>query len=141
MEFGRIDLDKTTYNITLNAHLLNPVAIKEINRVYAEYCLYKKFKSVIPMIAGRFAIPNTETFGYFEQDQLIAWSMYRIWDDKNIVADHHAWNYRNPQLRMGIRSLQNECAIYRNRGYQYMYFESIEPYMYNLQGFEILGSL
>lgn len=93
------------------------------------------------MIAGRFAVPNTETFGYFEQDQLIAWSMYRIWDDKNIVADHHAWDYRNPQLRMGIRSLQNECAINRNKGYQYMYFESIEPYMYNLQGFEILGSL
>ncbi len=95
----------------------------------------------MPMIPGRFLIPNTEVFGYYEQEKLIAWSMYRIWDDKNIVIDHHAWDYNNPKLRIGLRSLQNECALYRNRGYQFMYFESIEPYMLKLQGFEILGTL
>ena len=67
--------------------------------------------------------------------------MYRIWDNENIVIDHHAWDYNNPKLRIGLRSLQNECALYRNRGYRFMYFESIEPYMLNLQGFEILGTL
>jgi hypothetical protein len=39
----------------------------------------------MPMIPGRFTIPNTEVFGYYIQDKLIAWSMYRIWDDENIV--------------------------------------------------------
>jgi hypothetical protein len=95
----------------------------------------------MPMIPGRFTIPNTEVFGYYEQEKLIAWSMYRIWDNKNIVIDHHAWDYSNPKLRIGLRSLQNECALYRYRGYQFMYFESIEPYMLKLQGFEILGNL
>ena len=141
MKFGRIDLTKTTYNIILDAHLLNPVPVDEINRVYKTYCLYKSFKSVMPMIAGRFLIPNTEVFGYYEQEKLIAWSMYRIWDKENIVIDHHAWDYNNPKLRIGLRSLENECAMYRNQGYRFMYFESIEPYMLKLQGFEILGNL
>lgn len=140
MQFGRIDLAKTTYSVTLESHLLNPVPFDEINRVYNQYCSYKKFTSVMPMIQGRFLIPNTEVFGYYEQEKLIAWSMYRIWDNENIVIDHHAWDYSNPKLRLGIHSLENECAMYRNRGYKYMYFESFEPYMLNLQGFEILGN-
>jgi hypothetical protein len=141
MKFGRIDLTKTTYNIILDAQLLNPVPIDEVNRVYQAYCLYKNFKSVIPMVPGRFAIPGTEVLGYYDQDQLIAWSMYRIWDSKNIVSDHHAWDYSNPGLRIGLHSLENECALYRDRGYRYMYFEFITPYMMDLQGFEILGTL
>ena len=141
MKFGRIDLTKTTYDIVLDAQLLNPLPFDDINQVYKAYCLHKNFKSVIPMVPGRFTIPNTEVYGYYHQDKLIAWSMYRIWDSKNIVIDHHAWDYDNPKLRIGLRSLQNECALYRNRGYQFMYFESVEPYMTNLQGFEILGSL
>ena len=141
MKFGRVNLTNTTYSITLEAHLLNPVPIDEVNRVYQEYCLYKDFESVMPMIPGRFLVPGTEVFGYYNQDRLIAWSMYRIWDNKNIVIDHHAWDYNNPKSRMGLHSLQNECALFRNRGYQFMYFESFEPYMLNLQGFEILGTL
>ncbi len=139
MRFARIDLTKTTYNVTLDAHLLNPVPVDEINRVYKAYCLHKNFKSIMPMVPGRFSVPGTEVFGYYEQDRLIAWSMYRIWDNESIVIDHHAWDYRNPKLRLGLNSLQNECAIYRNRGYRFMYFESIESYMFKLQGFEILG--
>ena len=90
MKFGRIDLTKTTYSVTLDAHLLNPVPVDEINRVYKAYCLYKKFKSIMPLVPGRFLVPGTEVFGYYEQHRL-------------------------------------------------MYFESIEPYMLKLQGFEILG--
>jgi hypothetical protein len=141
MKFGRIDLTKTTYSIVLDAHLLNPVPVDEVNRVYKAYCLYKNFKSVMPLVPGRFTVPGTEVLGYYDQNQLIAWSMYRIWDSKSIVIDHHAWDYGNPKLRIGLRSLENECALYRNQGYQYMYFESVEPYMLNLQGFEILGTL
>jgi hypothetical protein len=95
----------------------------------------------MPMIPGRLTKSDTEIIGYFDSDQLVAWSMYRIWDNKNILSDHFAWDYRNPLLRLGIRSLQNECAIYRESGYEYMYFESIQPYMLDMQGFEILGPI
>ena len=141
MKFGRIDLTKTTYNIILDAQLLNPVPVDEIDRVYKAYCLYKNFKSVMPLVPGRFTIPGTEVLGYYDQSKLIAWSMYRIWDSKSIVIDHHAWTYSNPKLRIGLRSLENECALYREQGYEFMYFESVEPYMLNLQSFEILGTL
>lgn len=141
MKFGRIDLTKTDYVVDLDAHLLSTIPIDDINQVYKQYCLYKNFESVMPMIPGRFSISNTEVFGYYNQDKLIAWSMYRIWDNENLVIDHHAWDYSNPKSRIGLRSLQTECALYRNRKFRYMYFESVEPYMLKLQGFEILGTL
>jgi hypothetical protein len=140
-QFGRIDLTKTTYVNELDWWLLNPVPVQEVQRVYHDYCAHKHFQSVMPMIASRLTAPNTELIGYHDQGRLVAWSMYRIWDGDNILSDHFAWDYRNPKLRLGIRSIENECAIYRDRGYRWMYFEAVEPYMLDLQGFEILGPL
>lgn len=141
MQFGRIELAKTTYNIELPARLLNPVPVEDLQRVYELYCQHKKFSSVMPMIPGRFSVPGTEVFGYHDHDKLIAWSMYRIWDQHNVVIDHHAWDYSNPKSRLGIRSLHTECAIYKQRGFEFIYFESIAPYMLKLQGFQTLGTL
>jgi hypothetical protein len=140
-QFGRIDLTKTNYVNEIDWWLLNPVPVNDVQRVYRDYCVHKHFQSVMPMIAGRLTAPDTEIIGYYDQSRLMAWSMYRIWDDKNILSDCFAWDYRNPQLRLGIRSIENECAIYRDRGYRYMYFEAVEPYMLDLQGFEILGPI
>jgi hypothetical protein len=93
------------------------------------------------MIPGRLTDAATEIIGYHDRDRLVAWSMYRIWDAENILSDHFAWDYRDPRLRLGIRSVKNECAIYRDRGYRWMYFESVEPYMLDLEGFELLGRM
>jgi hypothetical protein len=142
-EFGRIDLAATDYvtESDLDCRRLDPVPVTAVQQIYRDYCAHKHFRSVMPMIAGRLTASNTEIWGYHDQDQLVAWSMYRIWDDKNILSDHFAWNYRNPKLRLGIRSLENECAIYRERGYRWMYFEAVEPYMLDIKGFEILGPI
>lgn len=140
-EFGRVDLHKTSYVSDLDWKLLYPVPVAEVQRVYREYCLHKHFRSVIPMLAGRLTDLNTEIIGYHDQVRLIAWSMYRIWDQHNVLSDHFAWDYRDPRLRLGIRSAENECAIYRDRGFRWMYFESVEPYMLDIQGFEILGAI
>lgn len=140
-QFGRIDLARTQYVADLDCELLRPVPVNDVQRVYRDYCLHKHFLSVMPLIAGRLTDPNTEIFGYRDGERLVAWSMYRIWDDENVLSDHFAWDYRNPRLRLGIRSLENECAIYRDRGYRWMYFEVVEPYMMDVQGFELLGPL
>lgn len=140
-QFGRIDLHRTHYVSDVDWKLLNPVPVNDVQRVYRDYCVHKHFQSVMPMLPGRLTAPNTEIIGYYDQDRLVAWSMYRIWDTENILSDHFAWDYRNPRLRLGIRSIENECAIYRDRGFRYMYFEAVEPYMLDLQGFEILGAL
>ena len=138
-QFGRIDLAATNYGADIDCERLDPVPINEVLRVYREYCRHRHFQSVIPMIPGRLQAADTEIIGYYHQDRLMAWSMYRIWDHQNILSDHFAWDYRDPRLRLGIRSIENECAIYRDRGYRWMYFEAVEPYMLDLQGFEVLG--
>lgn len=140
-QFGRIQLAETEYQQELSCEFLNPVPVDDVRRVYREYCLHKHFQSVMPMITGRLTDPSTQIIGYRDNGRLVAWSMYRIWDSENILSDHFAWDYRNPRLRLGIRSLENECAIYRDLGYKYMYFESVLPYMMDMQGFEILGPL
>lgn len=140
-QFGRIDLRTTQYASDLAWEILSPVPVNDVQRVYQDYCAHKHFLSVMPMIAGRLTAPDTEIIGYRDGTRLVAWSMYRIWDDHNILSDHFAWDYRDPRLRLGIRSIENECAIYRDRGYRWMYFETVEPYMLDIQGFEILGPL
>ncbi len=140
-QFGRIDLTKTNYVNNVDWFYLNPVPVADVQRVYRDYCAHKHFQSVMPMVDSRLTAPNTELIGYHDQGRLVAWSMYRIWDGDNILSDHFAWDYRNPRLRLGIRSIENECAIYRDRGYRWMYFEAVEPYMLDLQGFEILGPI
>lgn len=140
-QFGRIDLEKTPYEKTLDCQVLDPVPVEQVQRVYRDYCLHKHFQSVMPLIPGRLTDANTEIVGYYDQGRLVAWSMYRVWDQHNILSDHFAWDYRNPRLRLGIRSLENECAMYRTRGFRYMYFESVEPYMLDIKGFEILGAM
>ena len=112
-QFGRINLHETRYVSDLIWERLDPVPVNDIQRVYRDYCLHKHFLSVMPLIAGRLTAPNTEIIGYHDRDRLVAWSMYRIWDDENVLSDHFAWDYRNPRLRLGIRSIENECAIYR----------------------------
>ena len=138
-QFGRIDLHETRYVSDLEWAPLDPPPVNDMQRVYRDYCLHKHFQSVMPLVPGRLTAAGTEIIGYHDRDRLVAWSMYRIWDEENVLSDHFAWDYRNPRLRLGIRSIENECAIYRDRGYRWMYFEAVEPYMLDLQGFEILG--
>lgn len=138
-QFGRINLANTSYTADLNGCVLDPVPVDELQQVYRDYCAHKNFLSVMPMLPERLTAPGTEIIGYHDQGRLVAWSMYLIWGTKNILSDHFAWDYKNPRLRLGIRSLEHECALYRDRGYQWMYFEAVEPYMINMQGFELLG--
>ena len=140
-QFGRINLEKTHFVSDLAWRLLDPVPVAAVQQVYRDYCVHKHFQSVMPLVAGRLTAPGTEIIGYHEGERLVAWSMYRVWDQHNVLSDHFAWDYRSPRLRLGIRSIENECAIYRDRGFLWMYFESVEPYMLDLDGFEILGGM
>ena len=44
-------------------------------------------------------------------------------------------------MRLGIESLQTECAIYKARGFKYLYLEQAHLYKQDMDGFEILGPL
>ena len=139
-QFGRVNLAQTTYTADTDWIMLTDPPVSELLRIYRDYCRHKHFLSVIPMAPERFTESGTDVIGYRHQGHLVAWSMLRRWGTHSVLSDHFAWNYRDPALRLGIHSIETECAIYRDQGFQWMYFESVEPYMLDIEGFEILGA-
>ena len=138
-QFARVDLSKTNYSIDIEWMYITRPDIAALNAIYREYCVYKKFSSVMPMFHSRYTDPMTDVIGYYEQDQLVAWSLIRRFDDRNALCDQFAWTYHNPRLRLGIETMKTECAIYRARGFEYLYLEQAHLYKQEIDGFELLG--
>jgi hypothetical protein len=140
--FARIDLAKTNYEPTVTWRYItsrDQDTLARLDRIYRDYCVYKKFTSVMPMFHSRYTDPMSDVIGYYDQDQLVAWSLIRRFDDRNALCDQFAWTYHNPQLRLGIETMKTECAIYRARGFEYLYLEQAHLYKQEIDGFEILG--
>ncbi len=140
-QFARIDLSKTNYDITVRWEYLVKPDIPKLNSIYRDYCKYKHFASVMPIFDSRYTDPMTDVIGYFDGDKLSAFSLIKRYDDKNALCDQFAWNYNNPRLRLGIETLKTECAIYKERGFKYLYLEQAHLYKSQIDGFEILGPL
>ena len=140
-QFARIDLSKTNYESTVKWNYLRNPDIVKLNQIYRDYCKYKHFASVMPIFDSRYTDPMTDVIGYYDQDRLVAFSLIRRYNDHNALCDQFAWNYHNPKLRLGIETLQTECAIYRERGFHYLYLEQAHLYKQSMAGFELLGLL
>ena len=138
-QFARIDLAKTTYEPTVTWEYLLEPNIAQLQDIYRTYCIYKHFASVMPLFNSQFTDPNTDVIGYREQGELVAFSLMRRLDEENVLASQFAWTYHNPRTRLGVESLKTECAIYRNRGYKFLYLDQAHLYKQGLEGFEILG--
>ena len=140
-QFARIDLGKNTDQVAVEwAYLKNP-NIAELQDIYRTYCIYKHFASVMPLFDSQFTDPDTDVLGYYDNELLVAFSIIKRYDDKNALCAQFAWNYRNPKLRLGIESLRTECAIYRERGFKYLYLDQAHLYKQGITGFELLGPL
>jgi len=140
-QFARIDLSKTNYDTNVKWEYLQNPNIAALNNIYREYCKHKRFASVMPIFDSRYTDPMTDVLGYYDQDKLVAFSLIRRYDDENALCDQFAWNYHNPKLRLGITTLQTECAIYKQRGFKYLYLEQAHLYKQSLAGFELLGPM
>jgi hypothetical protein len=140
-QFARIDLAKTNYEPTVDWHYITEPNIPVLNDIYRTYCTYKHFASVMPIFDSQYRDPATDLIGYQDQGRLVAWSMIRRYDNHNALCAQFAWNYHNPRLRLGIESLRTECAIYRERGFQYLYLDQAHLYKQGFDGFELLGPL
>ena len=77
--------------------------------------------------------------GYYDGDVLVAFSMICEFDNENAEAYQFAWDYANPKLHLGIKSLRNECAIYKELGYKYLYIGGADEYKQKIDGFEIMS--
>lgn len=140
-QFARINLKETTYMPTVSwEYLVNP-DIAVLKDIYRTYCIYKHFASVMPLFDSQFTDPNTDIIGYKEDQQLVAFSLMKRYDNRNVLASQFAWTYHNPKTRLGVESLKTECAVYRDRGFEYLYLDQAHLYKQELEGFEILGGL
>ena len=140
-QFARIDLSKTNYSIDIEWMYMTNPDISALNAIYRAYCIYKKFSSVMPIFDARYTDQMTDVIGYYDQAKLVAFSLIRRYDEHNALCDQFAWTYHNPKLRMGIETMKAECAIYKARGFRYLYLEQAHLYKSEIDGFEILGPL
>ena len=140
-QFARIDLDKTNYRETVKWQYLREPDIAALNKIYRDYCIYKHFASVMPIFDSRYTDPMTDVIGYYDNEKLVAFSLIKRYDTANALCDQFAWNYNNPKLRLGIETMKTECAIYKARGFQYLYLEQAHLYKQDMAGFELLGPM
>jgi hypothetical protein len=140
-QFARINLAKTTYQATVDWQYITNPDIQQLNDIYRTYCIYKHFASVMPMFDSQYRDPMTDVLGYYEQDRLVAFSLMKRYDNHNVLASQFAWTYHNPRTRLGVESLKTECAIYRERGFKFLYLDQAHLYKQGLEGFELLGPI
>ena len=138
-QFARIVLDQTTYEPQVAWEYLREPNITQLRDIYRTYCIYKHFASVMPLFDSQFTDPATDVIGYRPHGELVAFSLMKRLDNENVLASQFAWTYHNPRSRLGIESLKTECAIYRDRGFKYLYLDQAHLYKQGLEGFELLG--
>lgn len=143
MSYGRINLENTFYQQLpeSQAHKIYSPDTNQLQEIYKQYCRHKKFRSVMPIFESEFHDINNDIIGYYHDDKLVAFSLIKIYDSENVEAVQFAWDYYNPKLRLGIESLKNECAYYKEHGYKYLYLGGADEYKTKIDGFEILGPI
>jgi hypothetical protein len=141
MKYARVKLNQTNYVTMDNWNYITDINIQQLNEIYKKYCDYKDFDSVMPIFDSQYLDKSVDIIGYYDSDTLIAFSMVRRYDEKNAELLQFAWDYIKPELTLGIESLKNECAIYKARGFDYLYLGGAEKYKRFLDGFEIIGKL
>jgi len=141
MKFCRIDLSKTNYDPMSDSQWKYIVDrdVAVLDQIYKEYCRFKKFDSVMPLFKSQYLDPSVDIIGYYDTNNLAAWDMIRIYDSENAEALQFAWDYKNPDLRLGMESLKNACAIYKQRGFKYLYLGPAANYKKEILGYEELG--
>lgn len=139
-KYARINLRKTQYE-RLNSgwKFLGNIDTKLLDEIYKKYCRYKKFDSVMPIFYGEYNDLHSDVIGYYDADRLIAFSLIKIHDHENVECVQFAWDYENPKLRLGIESLKHECALYRDKGFKYMYLGEADEYKSHIEGYENPG--
>lgn len=141
MKYCRLNLDKTFYQMMPNARVLNKeeINVDELNIIYLKYCQYKKFKSVMPIFDKEYF--SNDVIGYYDNEQLVAFNLVGKYDNISAEDYQFAWTYHKPELYLGLKSIEHECAYYKSKGFKYLYLGTCDTYKTQFQGYEELGPL
>ena len=137
--YTRINLERTDYDVQVAMATILKPNVRELRKIYYDYCKYKEFASVTPLHDAMRLNDDIEVIGYYEQAQLVAFSLMRIYDHSHVENIQFAWNYRDPKTRLGIKSLEAECAYFKARGFKFLELGLDAPYKRQFNGFEIMG--
>ena len=136
--YCRIRLKDTNYQEVSNCKLLDSSFYNECFEIYRKYCEYKEFDSVIPIFREEFELPHTDIIGYYDGNELAAFTLaYKFKSVNSVWADQFAWNYQNKKLSLGHVANRNEIALYKRLGYDYYYLGEEADYKAKLDGYEI----
>lgn len=142
MTYCRIDLSQTNYKEMANYKLLDEDSYDIIVEIYKKYCQHKKFHSVLPIFFEDISSPYSEVLGYFDNETVVAFSLITVYPSHLVAScEQFAWDYADPKLKLGYRSLRSECARYKRLGYKYLYLGEYADYKTKFAGFEIVGKL
>lgn len=140
--YCRVDLSLSNYTELTNYKILSGEHYPDIVRIYERYCEHKEFGGVRPVLLEDITQPNTDLIGYYDSDQLVAFSFILKYPSVNsVITDQFAWDYNNPRLKLGYKSLRSECARYKRLGYDYLYLGDYYAYKAELTGYELGPSL
>ena len=135
--YARINLEKTNYSKIDNFQtLINPIP-KELNEIYHKYCRYHQFNSVMPIFDSEYY--DNDVIGYYDGDILVAFSLIARYDNENAEAVQFAWDYANPKLTLGLKTLRHECAYYKEKGFKYLYIGGADEYKNKMDGLEVMS--
>ena len=144
MTYCYINLADTDYTAETNHKILSQderyAKTNQMLAIYQQYADYKKFKSVWPIYQEEFVAEHNDIIAYYDNNDLVAWSMmYRI-NNRAVEALQFAWDYRNPKLKLGIASMKTECAIYKELGYELIILGEAHEYKKQIDGFTVFPS-
>ena len=142
MLYARINLIQTYYQMMDSdwQHITNPDTVM-LNHIYITYCKHKNFPSFMPIFESEYFDPNNDVIGYYDDSRLVAFSLIRRYSIDDAECVQFAWDYSKPKRRLGIQSLKHECALYKEKGFKYLYLGEADEYKSEIDGFEILGPL
>ena len=95
----------------------------------------------MPLFLKQFQDSSNDIHVFYHNDQIVAWSLCRRWDEYNVESMQFAWDYKNPEIELGHRSLEHECAYYKNLGYKYLYLGESANYKSQFAGYELMGPI
>lgn len=95
----------------------------------------------MPIFLSEVMDNNTDIIGYYDNKQLVAWSLLKKFDTQSVECVQFSWNYAVPDLRLGIKSIEHECAYYKQLGFDYLYLGKTSEYKCQFDGYEELGPI
>ena len=134
----RINLQNETFEPQLDYKLLDNPDGNKLLEIYDEYSKYKQFESPFPFYKEQFSHVDFDIIGYYDKDELVAWTMLYIINKDVVDCQQFAWNYRNPRLRIGFKSIETESFIYKSRGFKYIILGEASEYKSTCKGYELI---